>query len=473
MINTLFKDFFDKWMSVSPTGQPFVRAPWDPEYSWDGELLKANYHAYIPPIGKALLAISILTILSFIVKSALLAGMGAALVTLCILAYRDSWLQSGAITLTGPDSKITVSEHQKFKISLKATNNNPFTGNSSFLIIGIGDVQPQTYIIPIKALSPFESFSVEVSFTASLGMGSYKIDTSHLITQDYLGLISRCVEHKMDISIEVLPEYMEVSPLEIFVAGLTAHSGSVETNSSGDSVNYLGSRHFRNGDSIRRIDWKKSERSGSLIVREFEKLNSTDATIIFDTRSLGIFQYKNLNTFELAKDSLIALSRSLMSQRLRVKLATESFVSDFGKGQNFLDYIIEVTKELRPDNHSSYEQTLERYREIIPPYSVVIPLFFSVNIDLESFLETVYLWSLQQIQIQPIIIDINQFDKGFNEGEQLSTIDQSYLSNLRGMYLNSVGSGSYSSIARKISEKTILIGPGESLGQAIIRQQQR
>jgi hypothetical protein len=152
-------------------------------------------------------------------------------------------------------------------------------------------------------------------------------------------------------------------------------------------------------------------------------------------------------------------------------LITESLVSDFGKGQTFLDYLTEIVKEIRPESHSSYEETLNKYREIIPAYSVVIPFFFSVNLTPDSLLESVYLWNLQHIQIQPIIVDIERFDKEFLDSSRLNQSERSYLKNLRGMYLNNYKNSSYSSSARSISEKSIIIGPGESLGQAIIRQQ--
>lgn len=471
MINNLFKDFFDKWMSESPDGRPFVRAPWEPEYSWDGEPIRSSLPAYIPPIGKTLLFLIVITSISLIAKAALLAGVGAALISLCFLAYKESWNQSGAITLSTLETLVTISEHQPFKISLRVTNKHAYLTNPSFLILRFGSIKQQSHIISIDPLGPLATRNISVYFDATTGMGTYSIESVLLITQDHFGLISRCVEHKLDLTVEVLPEYTEIRPIELLVAGLTSHSGSIESNSCGDSVNFLGSRFFRNGDSIRRIDWKKTERVGNLIVREFEKFNSTDATIILDTRSLGVFQYKNLDTFELMKDSVIALSRSLISQRLRVRLITESLVSDFGKGQTFLDYLTEIVKEIRPESHSSYEETLNKYREIIPAYSVVIPFFFSVNLTPDSLLESVYLWSLQHIQIQPIIVDIERFDKEFLETSRLNPSERSYLNNLRGMYLNNYKNSSYSSSAQRISEKSIIIGPGESLGQAIIRQQ--
>ncbi len=50
----------------------------------------------------------------------------------------------------------------------------------------------------------------------------------------------------------------------------------------GEGTELYGTRPFVPGDDLRRVDWKSTARRGQFIVREYERAEATDATIVLD-----------------------------------------------------------------------------------------------------------------------------------------------------------------------------------------------
>jgi uncharacterized protein (DUF58 family) len=310
---------------------------------------------------------------------------------------------------------------------------------------------------------------IDLKFDLDAGMGIFKLNEILVVTRDHFGLLPRCVSHAVNITVEVMPEYATMPPLKLDVAGKTAHSGTVEARMSGDSASFLGLRPYRHGDSIRRIDWRKSERFNDLIVREFERLNSTDAVIFVDQRTIGAFEFEGLKSYEHLKDTVITLCRSLMEQRLRVKLVTPGLVTEFGKGDRFFEYISDLVRDLEPMTSEPYDIFVKHHRELVPAYSLVIPILCAINIDLDSMLECFWMWDSIRAQVIPVAIDIPRFDRKISASATFDARDRQELNFLRQIHGGLSHGQAFENLARKISEKTIVIGPGETIGQVYER----
>jgi len=232
---------------------------------------------------------------------------------------------------------------------------------------------------------------------------------------------------------------------------------------------FLGLRPYRHGDSIRRIDWRKSERFDDLIVREFERLNSTDAIIFIDQRTVGAFEFEGLKSYEHLKDTVITLCRTLMEQRLRVKIITPGIVTEFGKGDRFFEYISDLVRDLNPTSVEPYDVFLKNHRELVPAYSLVIPIFSAIDINLKSLLECFWMWDSIRAQVIPVAIDIPLFDQKISASAKFDNRERQELNFLRQLYGGLSNGQPFENLARKISEKTIVIGPGETIGQVYER----
>jgi len=468
-MRNIFDELFDKWLVASPDGRKFQPMPWEV----DGFSAKRPLVFYDRPYGMPAVAVAwilfLMALFSFVFHIAVAGGFAIGALVVWIFACRDSWLQSASLSIEPLTTTFRVQERETFNLCFKVKNLRSNQLNSCHLFIKFDGAVKRHQVFCISALAQNEGRQIDVAFNADAGMGIYKLSEVQVVTFDFLGILPRCVYHEVDVTVEVLPESQAMPPISLHVAGKTAHSGIIEARLSGDSASFLGLRPFRNGDSIRRINWKKTERFNSLIVRDFERLSSTDATIMIDQRSVGLFDFDGLNSFEHLKDAVMSLCRSLMNQRLRVRLITSDFVTDFGKGDQFFEYVSELVRDLQPNSIERYEVFLTRHRELVAPDSLVIPVFCAIDMDLASLSETFWAWDTIHSQIMPVVIDIPSFDQRIAKSANLDANEHRDLTFLRQLYSGLNGGEPYENLARKLSQASIVIGPGESIGQVYER----
>lgn len=84
------------------------------------------------------------------------------------------------------------------------------------------------------------------------------------------------------INLLVYPIYYEISSFPLLEAA--SYPGEVlhERRAKGAGYDYLGTREYRPGDSLRVVHWRSSARRGQLIVKEFEEELSVTVSIVLD-----------------------------------------------------------------------------------------------------------------------------------------------------------------------------------------------
>lgn len=84
----------------------------------------------------------------------------------------------------------------------------------------------------------------------------------------------------------VYPKYEEISTFPLLEAMSSPFETVHERRGVGSGFDYLGTREYRRGDSMRVVHWRSSARRGELVVKEFEEEKSTPVSIVID-RALG------------------------------------------------------------------------------------------------------------------------------------------------------------------------------------------
>jgi uncharacterized protein (DUF58 family) len=67
--------------------------------------------------------------------------------------------------------------------------------------------------------------------------------------------------------------------------------GSRNSNEGGGSEEFYGLREYRSGDSMRRIDWRHSARTGKLVCRDMTRLTPPKLMLLLDVRCRGAWPY--------------------------------------------------------------------------------------------------------------------------------------------------------------------------------------
>ena len=464
-MTSIIKILFEKWLVGPSKDRPFLPMPWEDEDYWPDQKTSNTFPVYNFPLAPVLGICAFTVMVSVLIKAPLGASLAALLFCLGILAYKDSWEQSGALSITSDEKTIRVHENETFVVKLLIENQTPRWISPSFLYQRFDGSHSKSQIVALGKFAPYEKKILDFNLKADAGMGNFLLNGFMLITRDRYGLVRRCVANNLSAEVEVYPDFIDMPPINLSTSGKTAHSGSIESRFSGGSVNFLGNRFYKHGDSISRIDWKKSERLQTLVTREFELLNSTDATIFLDRRSIATFKHGTINSFEQAKDTVITIARSLMNQRVRVRLITDLFATEFGKADAFFDYLVEMIRGLEPHSGESFDRLLSRYQGEIPAYSVVFPVFSTVDIDPSLLTENFLMWDQLHTEIIPVIFDSASYETTITRLNRLEESDHSQLEHFKKLYFPHDLASSYSNIFRKLNEKSVIIGPNQTVGQ--------
>ena len=97
------------------------------------------------------------------------------------------------------------------------------------------------------------------------------------------GLWRDWYDHKEGKSVLVYPDFVPLLRLEIPVGRRYQPGGIALTSNLGDSTEFLSTREFRQGDSLRMIHWRSWARLGKPVVKEFQEEFFCRIALIMDT----------------------------------------------------------------------------------------------------------------------------------------------------------------------------------------------
>ena len=84
-------------------------------------------------------------------------------------------------------------------------------------------------------------------------------------------------------TVMVLPDFIPASGIDLPASRIHQPGGISLTSDIGESPEYIGSREYRTGDNVRRIDFRGWARHGSPVVREYQEEYFCRVAVIMDT----------------------------------------------------------------------------------------------------------------------------------------------------------------------------------------------
>lgn len=132
----------------------------------------------------------------------------------------------------------------------------------------------------VPSLSNEEDFRFEYILQANR-RGVFNIGPATLKHSDLIGMFSFTREIGDTDELVVHPTPVKIPQVWTRVASLRAPERP-RRRFRGEGTELYGTRPFVPGDDLRRVDWNATARRGQLIVREYERAEATDATIVLD-----------------------------------------------------------------------------------------------------------------------------------------------------------------------------------------------
>lgn len=188
-----------------------------------------------------------------------------------------------------------------------------------------------------------------------LRRGVIHLDDLRVLLPDPFGLFQKCSPVKAPpATITVLPRRYPLPPIELPGGGSFKISGDANTNSIGNSGEFVGLRDYRPGDPLRQIHWKSWARTGRPIVKELEDTFYPRYGLVLDTLSTQ----NNDNTFEEAVSVAASFAASLDTSESLLDLMfikNQAHIVTAGRGIERAEKLLEVLAGVSPERTAHYD----------------------------------------------------------------------------------------------------------------------
>jgi uncharacterized protein (DUF58 family) len=155
-------------------------------------------------------------------------------------------------------------------------------------------------------------FSYEI---APSGRGEMRIGALELVAHPPLGLWRRRLRAGSEQHVRVYPNFRAVSRYELLAAAnRTGGLGIRRRRQRGEGLEFHQLREYRQGDSLRQIDWKATARLRRAVSREYEEERDQQIVFLLDCGRKMHARDGALSHFDHALDALLLLAHVALRQ---------------------------------------------------------------------------------------------------------------------------------------------------------------
>lgn len=128
--------------------------------------------------------------------------------------------------------------------------------------------------------------------------GVYSIGPIKIRTTDPFGFFVHEDKILSFFDLTVYPHRVNIDRLPLKTTRSFVKIGAMSSPARGDVGEFHSIREYRQGDDLKYVHWKSSARTGELVVKEFERVTSTDIMIFLDMEELHDVGIGRETTFE-------------------------------------------------------------------------------------------------------------------------------------------------------------------------------
>ncbi len=259
--------------------------------------------------------------------------------------------------------------------------------------------------------------SASVSGTiGDLRRGEYLFAPPALASSDPFGLFTarRATEERVvpTARLTVFPRAFPIDYLSIASDLSWSISGLEPANAVGASGDFLGTREYRPGDSVRAIHWPLSARMGELIVKDFERNASTEVAIFLDLDAKAAWGRGRDHTLEYA--IRIAASVSDYSSRRGnavglVAHSTQWIVLPPGKGPYHQQMLMHYLAAFGSTGSAPFNFVIGQMAPRLKEGASAVLIFPSQHLHLDLFGPALEgLWT-RRVRVTAIMMNVESF----------------------------------------------------------------
>ncbi len=205
-------------------------------------------------------------------------------------------------------------------------------------------------------LAPSEHASFAYELRA-LGRGKHRFGKVELIARSPLGLWRRRIGAGREHELRVFPNFRAVTRYELLAAAnRTGELGIRRRPRRGEGLEFHQLREYREGDSLRQIDWKATARLSRAVSREYEEERDQQIVFLLDCGRKMHARDAELSHFDHALDAVLLLAHVALRQGDAVGLSTFSGERRFlapRKGTQQLRLVMNTVYDLESSTRAS------------------------------------------------------------------------------------------------------------------------
>lgn len=265
--------------------------------------------------------------------------------------------------------------------------------------IAFADLQPESWehnSLPRPVILKPGSSSHVTYETTPRKRGSFLLHGTQCRVTSHFGLWQLDWIYDLPSEVRVYPDFRMLHDLSGLNGSATLRQeGLRKYHRRGAGMDFKQLRDYRDGESLRQVDWRATSRFNKLIAREFQDEKNQSVVIMLDAGQRMMVQDAQLNYFDYALNTLIALSHTVL------KNGDELSLLSFGQSTRWLGKVKGVNNTSQVLNHffdlhpqsiaSDYLLAATRLMEKCPKRSLVILVSCLRDEDFEDLLLAVKL----------------------------------------------------------------------------------
>ncbi len=240
------------------------------------------------------------------------------------------------------DVKLTLSNQAKSKIAVDIFDHFP--------------MQVHAVGMPLSTTIPKEG-KVTISYTVTASeRGKIQFPLIQIRVLSILGLWKRSYKLPVFSETRVYPNFAAVSQMALMATdNRLSQLGIMKKRRRGEGQDFHQLREYRDGDSMRQIDWKATSRTQKLISREYQDERDQEVIFLLDCGQRMTTKDDELSHFDHTLNAILLLSYVALKQGDSVGLATFSGQSRWlppKKGNHTIQDILNTLYDLQPSTEA-------------------------------------------------------------------------------------------------------------------------
>lgn len=237
-------------------------------------------------------------------------------------------------------------------------------------------------VVPVSAFLSLGAEAEEVTATLTPERrGRYRFRGARARRTDPLRLMTTLPVAATDESLLVYPRFWRLDQFDVPVGRSYQPGGIPLASSTGDAIEFVGTRDYREGDPIKNIHWRSWARRGKPVVKEYQAEYFSRVALILDTFLKPGFAPKDRAAFEAAVSTVASIADWFSRGEAVVDVLAagpDLYEVSTGRSLGYLENILDVLSCLDPCSD--------------PPFATVGPPLFDKLARLTSVVVVMLDW---------------------------------------------------------------------------------